>query len=253
MSRCFVLTALLTFVGLAPSAYSDGALEHDFTVANDQYQKGNFAGAVDNYLKVVAAGVDNPALYYNLGNAYFKTGQLGMAIAMYHRALKLDPRNDDIRANLEFAKRLTVDKADPTAENPIWRWYKSVVLGYTANEWTVFSSIIFALVSLLLMYVIWTRDRRFAVKMMVSSLLIVLVVGGICTGVNIHLNYDSPRAAIVVPEVSIKAGPGEDFDEQFLAHEGLTFDILKQESGWYLGIFDNRLKGWIKISQAVKI
>jgi hypothetical protein len=56
-----------------------------------------------------------------------------------------------------------------------------------------------------------------------------------------------------VPAVSIKAGPGEDFGEQFVAHEGLTFNILKQESGWYHGIFDNRLKGWIRISDAVKI
>jgi hypothetical protein len=53
--------------------------------------------------------------------------------------------------------------------------------------------------------------------------------------------------------VSVKAGPGGDFDEQFLAHEGLTFEILRQESGWYLGVFDNRLKGWIKVSDTVKI
>ncbi len=100
---------------------------------------------------------------------------------------------------------------------------------------------------------IWTRDRRFSVKTIVSSALIVFIVCCVCTGVNVHLSYNSPRGAIVVPEVSNKAGPGEDFGEQFVAHEGLTFNILKQESGWYHGIFDNRLKGWIRISDAVKI
>lgn len=249
------LIVLLFIAAILPlgSAWPNGAPEHDFAVANDMYKEGNYTGAIENYLKLAAAGVDNATLYYNLGNAYFKTGQLGMAIAMYNRALKHEPRNDDIGANLEFARSFMIDKIDPTAENPIWRWFKSVVLNYTANEWTVLSSILLVITALIGVYAIWTRDRRFPIKALISAMLVLFVVSGVCTGVNIHFNYDSPRAAIIAPEVSIKAGPGADFDEQFVAHEGLTFNILKQESGWYLGVFDNRLKGWIKVSDAVKI
>jgi tetratricopeptide (TPR) repeat protein len=253
MSLSRIGIAVIVCALLSCSAYANGALEHDLDVANDLYQKGDYAGAVENYLKLVVAGVDNPVLHYNLGNSYFKTGQLGLAIAMYNRALRLDPRNDDIKANLTFAKQFMVDKVDPTAENPIWRWCKSAVLNYTANEWTVLTSILFVITVLILTYMIWARDRRFSAKTVVSVAIVVFIVCGVCTGVNVHLSYNSPRGAIVVPEVSIKAGPGEDFGEQFIAHEGLTFNILKQESGWYHGIFDNRLKGWIRISDAVKI
>lgn len=246
-----ILTAIL-LAAAGPVAASD-ALEYDFNLANEAYQNGDFEAAIDNYLKLLAAGIDNSTLHYNLGNAYFKTNQLGMAIACYHRALKLDPRNDDIIANLEFARQNMIDKVDPEATSPIWNWYRSVVLYYTANEWTVLTTIFLFLSALILIYMIWTRERGMIVKGILATLLVLFAISGICGGVNINLNHLKSRGAIVVPEVSIKAGPGVNFDEQFIAHEGLTFDILNQESGWYLGVFDNRLKGWIKVSDATKI
>ncbi|MFH1892854.1 MAG: tetratricopeptide repeat protein [Candidatus Zixiibacteriota bacterium] len=245
-----IFAILLTAIGTAKAS---DALEYDFNQANEAYQKGDYEEAIDNYLKLVAVGIDNSTLQYNLGNAYFKTDQLGMAIACYHRALKLDPRNDDILANLEFARQNMIDKVDPTATSPIWNWYRSIVLYYTANEWTVLTSIFLLLSALILIYMIWTRERGMIVKGILSLLLVLFMISGICGGVNINLNYLKSRGAIVVPEVSIKVGPGGSFDEQFIAHEGLTFDILKQESGWYLGVFDNRLKGWIKVADATSI
>jgi tetratricopeptide (TPR) repeat protein len=246
----FIAIVIALCVGVV---WASGALEHDFDVANDLYQKGDYDGAIESYLAVLSGGVDNAALHYNLGNAYFKTGRLGIAIACYHRALRLEPRNDDIRANLEFARQYLVDKVDPTAQSPIWMWYKSLVLFYTTDEWAVLSSCLLFLSAVVLAYMIWTRRRTVIVKAILSALLVMLICAGICTGVNAHFGYYAVRGAIIVPEVSVRAGPGEDFDEQFLAHEGLTFDILKQESGWYFGIFDNRLKGWIKLTDAVKI
>lgn len=233
--------------------WATGALEHDFDIANELYQKGDYDGAIESYLAVFSGGVDNAALHYNLGNAYFKTGRLGMATACYHRALRLEPRNDDIRANLEFTRLYLVDKVDPTAQSPIWVWYKSFVLFYTTDEWAMLSSCLLFLTSIVIAYMIWTRRRTVVVKGVLSVLLVLFICVGICTGVNAHFGYYAVRGAIIVPEISVRAGPGKDFDEQFLAHEGLTFDILKQESGWYFGLFDNRLKGWIKLSDAVKI
>ncbi len=252
ISRALILVLILITLCI-DSLPASSALEHDFEVANEQYQKGDYDAAIESYLAVLSGGVDNAALHYNLGNAYFKTGRLGYAIACYNRALRLEPRNDDIRANLEFARQFLVDKVNPNAQSPIWTWYKSFVLYYTTNEWAVLSSCLLFLLAIVLAYMIWTRRRTLVIKTILSVLLVLFICAGICTGVNAHLGYFAVRGAIVVPEVSVKAGPGDDFDEQFVAHEGLTFDILKQESGWYYGLFDNRLKGWIKLSDAVKI
>jgi predicted negative regulator of RcsB-dependent stress response len=249
-----VITVFIALFFFAFSAaQASEALKQTFASGNEAYQTGDFDAAIEAYSTLVGAGIDNPVLHYNLGNAYFKSGQLGMAIASYSRALRLDPRNDDVKANLEFAKQYMADKVDPTAISPIWAWYRSLALNYTANEWSVLASVLLISLSVVVGYMVWTRNNAAAFKAAAIVLASVLVVVATCAGVNIRLNYFSPRASIVVPEVSVKAGPGEDTGEQFVAHEGLTFNVLKQESGWYLGVFDNRLKGWIKVSDAVKI
>jgi tetratricopeptide (TPR) repeat protein len=234
-------------------AFCSGALEHDFQKANEHYQNSEYEKAIEDYEKVLAGGVDNAALHYNLGNAYFKTGRLGLAIASYYRALKLDPRNDDIRANLDYAKQFLVDRVDTDAQSPIWEWYRSFVLNYTANEWALFATILFFICGALLSFMIWTRRFSGMLKGIFAATVVITVCAAVCTGANVEMNYLMQRGAIVVPEVSVRVGPGDDFDEQFLAHEGLTFNIVRQESGWYLGVFANRLKGWVKLSDAVKI
>ena len=71
-----------------------------FAEANTAYESGDYEMAIATYLDVVDMGVVDEDLYYNLGNAFYKTGQLGPAILYYERARRLAPRNDDINQNL---------------------------------------------------------------------------------------------------------------------------------------------------------
>lgn len=253
MRRTLTTLVMILTVCLTPALWASEALEHDFRKGNELYESGNYSAAIDQYLNVLSAGVENPVLFYNLGNAYFKTGQLGYAIAMYNRGLKYAPRNDDLRANLEFARQQMIDKVDPNERNPVWNWIKQTILSLTANEWSALSSAFLFVIVLTAAYMIWSRRRTSLLKGILTAGILLFIVSAVCTGINIHMNFFTPRGTIVAPEVSVKVGPGEDFDEQFIAHEGLTFEILQQESGWYQGIFDNRLKGWVKINNAVKI
>src|SRR5688500_8636546 len=76
----------------------------DFESANRLYEKGDYAGAAAGYQSVVQSGKASAEVYFNLGNAHFKNGQIGKAIASYRRAQELTPRDPDIRANLNFAR-----------------------------------------------------------------------------------------------------------------------------------------------------
>jgi hypothetical protein len=89
------------------------AQEEFFAEGNRLYQDGDYAGAVERYERIVEAGYDSGALRYNIGNAYFKLGDLGKAILNYERSLRLSPRDEDARANLELARSLTVDQVTP--------------------------------------------------------------------------------------------------------------------------------------------
>jgi len=253
MRSTVIFIVLLVLACSYQTVYPSDALEHEFEQGNEYYEQGDYTSAIDQYHRVLSTGVENPVLYYNLGNAYFKTGQLGYAIAMYNRGMKYDPRNDDLRANLRFARQQMIDKVDPAERNPIWNWIKGTILNLTANEWSALTSFFFLVIILIASWMIWSRKRTSILKGLLTFVIVLFVVSSIGTGINVHLNFFTPKGTIVTPEVSVKVGPGDDFDEQFIAHEGLTFEILNQESGWYQGVFDNRLKGWVRISDAVKI
>ena len=87
--------------------------EEFYQRGNQLYQDGDFDGAIEAYLAVLQAGFENADLHYNLGNAYFKAGKLGPSILSYERAIRLDPRDPDIQANLDLARSLTADAVEP--------------------------------------------------------------------------------------------------------------------------------------------
>ncbi|NJN94350.1 MAG: tetratricopeptide repeat protein [Anaerolineales bacterium] len=81
-------------------------------VANEKYEAGDYAEASAIYEAILDSGLSHSSVYYNLGNAYFKQGDLGRAILNYRRAQSLDPRDGDIAVNLSIARAQTVDKLE---------------------------------------------------------------------------------------------------------------------------------------------
>ena len=83
---------------------------------------------------MIHSGTVSPAIYFNLGNAYFKAGQLGRAIAALREAEKLAPRDPDVRANLQFIRGRV---QGPAAAASSWQqWFATL----TINEWAVLTA-----------------------------------------------------------------------------------------------------------------
>ena len=103
-----------------------------FDQANKLYEEGKFSEAAAAYDKMLEQGEAAPALYFNLGNALFKAGQVGRAVLNYRLAERLAPRDPDIRANLKFARNSVATGA---VTSPSWwqRWTGRLTL----DEWTV--------------------------------------------------------------------------------------------------------------------
>ena len=142
-----VLACLLLALPAVPSraALSDAAFES----ANKLYEEGKFAEAASAYEKVLQGGQTSAALCFNLGNAFFKSGQIGRAIAAYRQAERLAPRDPDLRANLQFARNQT---QGPTLAPSRWqRWLGRLTL----NEWTVLAAAAVWLWLLLLAVLQW--------------------------------------------------------------------------------------------------
>src|SRR5262245_57940734 len=94
------------------------SIDTQFDAANKLYAQSKFTDAAAAYEKIVAGGSASAALYFNLGNAYFKVNQLGRAIAAYRQAEELSPRDPDVRANAQFARNRV---QGPRLSMSLWR------------------------------------------------------------------------------------------------------------------------------------
>src|SRR5881396_3448439 len=106
-----------------------------FEQANRLYEQGQFPEAAAAYQKIIVNGQVSPALYFNLGNALFKSGQIGRAILNYRLAEQLAPRDPDIRANLRFARNQVAGAGARPAG-----WWRRWTGQLTLNEWTTLAA-----------------------------------------------------------------------------------------------------------------
>ena len=116
LNRIFLTIVAALFMATASSAAEKCAGIETGTKA---YNENDFERAIDEWRTCVDEGVINADLYYNLGNAYYRSGKLGFAIFYYKSALRLHPSDDDIQHNLNFAQTKTRDKEGDEEENPI--------------------------------------------------------------------------------------------------------------------------------------
>src|SRR5213593_3374221 len=115
------IAALFVVVCLfIPTGAGAEAMPAEFEQANKLYEQGKFKEAADVYERLIDRGIEAPGLYFNLGNAWYKAGQNGRAVAAYLRAERLAPRDPAIRFNLDFVRRKVTGQA---ASVPFWqRW-----------------------------------------------------------------------------------------------------------------------------------
>lgn len=246
MKRIFIIAALFSL--LWGNASAD--LKDDFNNGVAAYNQGNYEQSLDIFKVLLDSGYANLELYYNLGNSYYKTGQKGMAVASYLQAQRLAPRNEDIRANLHFVRSTLRDKIEDSLQNPIWEFIKDSSFYFKTNELTWITFFLYLVIVGFLIFMVINRRKNIAVLSILFTAVFLLIVCISLLAINININYHTPRAVITQGEVDILAGPGAISEVRFTAHEGLTFQILKQQSGYYEGIFANKLKGWVEISKA---
>ena len=108
------------------------------SMADEAYKAADYATAIEHYESVLADGLASADLYYNLGNAYYRTGQMGRAILNYERALRLDPGMSDARENLALAENHTVDRIAVLPSRPARKRWRRRTKWFLAAETLIF-------------------------------------------------------------------------------------------------------------------
>ncbi len=224
-------------------------------MADAEYAKGNYQEAIKEYNEVLKEGV-SASLYYNLGNAYFRTENITQAVLAYERAYKLSPGDKDIRFNLDFARSKTIDKIVPEREMFFITWYKSLVNTMSSDSWTTFSIVMF-LATLLLLIVYLFGSRMWMIKMGFYGAVACFVLFVMTTFLawqqkQYAQNHDG--AIIVAPSVNVKKTPAAGSANEMVLHEGTLVNITDRNMKGWLGIklTDGR-EGWLLVNQVEEI
>ena len=250
-STVVALVLTLLWKGLAAASSAGLGLYNE---ANEFYRRGEFEGARQKYLEVASSGVRNSRLFYNLGNASFKSGRLGEAILWYERALRLDPRDADIRANLRFVNRVKKDRDPAPAGNAVWRFLLALYFFPTPDE----LCLAFFLLSLLV-FVLAVRRLRLRAKAPPLWLALFLscssltVLAGSWGGWRIHRQETVVEAIVVAEQATARSGPDARQTTVLIVHEGTKVRVERQEGEWRLVRLANGLGGWLPAASVVSI
>lgn len=240
-----LLIALLAFCLVAEGQ----AQERFFEDGNRLYQQGDYQAALDNYLRIIESGLESGELHYNIGNAYFKLGRLGEAILHYERALRLVPRDEDLRVNLDLARSQTVDEVTPLPRFWLLRaldWW----VGLLPRDWLILlvgAGYVAATVGLVVVILSrGTTTARWARLLAVGSAAIAIVFA-----VNLtvrELGIGQPEEAIImVEEVPVQSAPSNDRALQlFTIHEGTKVRIDRRSEEWLEVVLADGKVGWVR-------
>lgn len=223
--------------------------------ADDEYAKGNYQQAIKDYQEILKAGVSSE-IYYNLGNAYYRTDNITQALLAYERALQLSPGDNDIRFNLQYARSKTIDKVTPETEMFFVTWYNSLVNFTSVDRWanTAIVSIVMALLLILVFLFapqMWARKSGFYGS---AVFLLLFAFANLFAFQQKHELETKQGAIVIAPTVNVKKTPAASGTDVFVIHEGTRVDITDRGMKQWRGIklADGR-EGWLKTSQIEEI
>jgi tetratricopeptide (TPR) repeat protein len=212
-----------------------------------QYEAKAYPAAMASFEKVLAAGVRNGKLFYNMGNACLKTGDIGPAILWYERALALIPNDPDLQFNLSYARSLVKDEKEGESSPVVavlffWKdMFRIAMLQWAgiiinAALWLFFGLYRFFRKGVLL---------HFCYGMLILS---VLVLG--TTGWRLYEDAFHPQAIILPHSVAVRSGQASESTELFILHAGTKVAVKKQANGFLKIRFSEDKIGWIPESVA---
>ena len=245
--------AVMAVLMLLAVSFSASAQEKDYAdslwdAANLAYVEGRWTDAISDYQMISSMGLESASLYCNTGDAFFKDGNVPMAILYYERALKLDPSYDDARYNLDLLNSTIQDRIDPVPEFVLKAWAREICYIMDSNAWTVCFFVLFALtLAMALLFLLPPTVGGRRTGFFTRIVLLLLADFPLCFSVWQKNDYMKAEGAIVMrPVTSVKSSPSAEASKDlFILHEGTKVKIIDQVGSWNnIELADGR-QGWI--------
>lgn len=246
--QMLALVFLLMFLPLSANAITKKN-------ADDEYKKENYQQAIRDYEELLKKGA-SADLYFNLGNAYYRTDNITRAVLNYERALQLSPGDEDIRFNLQMARSKTIDKITPKSEMFFVTWYKSLVNLTSVDGWarTSIISIAAALV-LVLCYLFAHKVLLRKIGFYGAAILVVVfILSNIFAYEQKCLLTNNTGAIVISPSASLRKTPVANSENNTIIHEGTRLEIVDDTmKDWKQVKLEDGREGWVLSSQIERI
>ncbi|NDY71296.1 hypothetical protein DO021_07025 [Desulfobacter hydrogenophilus] len=217
-----------------------------FVDAVRAYNAGDYAAAAAQFESIANTRVNNPDLFYNIGNAYLKAKDLGRAILWYERAIKLAPSDPDLKFNLAHAQSLVKDKKEPkfSLSGILYFWQ-----GLVSLKWLQCASI-----TLSFCFFIWATAQKARSRQIFSGIgiFIFLIFAGITLAAGLEYNRinSDVKAVILAEQAGVRSGTMENATLLFDLHAGTQVRVLEKKDNYMKIRFAKDKVGWVACKNA---
>lgn len=233
------------------AAFSVSAQENELKQAEESYTKEDYGKAIELYESALNKYGESAAVYYNLGNAYYKADKIAPAILNYERALLLAPGDGDIRFNLQMARQKAVDQIEPLDTFFLSKWFNRIQDMGSADSWATLALVCFLLfIGCLILFFF---SRKLLLKkggFYAGIVLLVIVVAANIFAARQKTDLENRSTAIVfAPTVTVKSSPNESGTDLFILHEGTKVTIKSTLGDWSEIVLEDGNVGWMPSSK----
>ena len=251
-----VIAAILLVLPTGARAAGTAVTDSLWNAGTAAYSEGRWEDAAQSWQAIREAGLESPELYYNIGNAFYKSGDVAHAVLNYERALKLDPSYSDARFNLEFAQNLVQDKIDAVPEFFLETWGRKACWLLPSDVWAILFVIgLLATLGLVLLFLLGRTPRARKTGFFAGIAALVITLLFLDFAFWQRTDYRKEDKAIITRAVtSVKSSPsGDASTDLFILHEGTKVTIIDEVGDWRnIELADGR-QGWLKSSDFEKI
>jgi tetratricopeptide (TPR) repeat protein len=243
-SASVLVMLMINLVSAASAEIPEDALRK----GNNFYQNKEYDKAIIVYEQLVREGYEGISLYYNLGNAYYRTGKIGFAILNYERALELSPADEDIQYNLALANAKTVDRVEMLPKFFIFQWWEGLLAFFTLTGWTYTAYFFYIVVLGSSAFYFLAKNQRIQKISFYSGLAAVLLLAVTATLLAVKFNRELSvkNAVIVESEAAVKLSPDANSSDAFIIHEGLKVKLEDNVQDWVkIKLLDGKV-GWVQ-------
>lgn len=247
MKRIFLILSLILVVAGFAKANDKEDYNKMWDDANTAYINANYLKAIATYDSIVDAGYESHKLYYNLGNAYFKSCKIGKAMLNYNRALLLSPNDSDTKHNILVTSTYVKDNIQSVPEFFLVRWFRALRQTASSNTWAIMSLVAFVLAtSSVLLYLLVSKIaiRKIGFFGAIVCLLCFIVFTSYSVVEKNDL-INSTSAIVMSSAASVKSSPDNSSKDLFVLHEGTKVTIISTLNRWAEVVIADGKKGWI--------